>query len=1202
MSIQTISPRKALNKAYLKAKPLRDDIDTFKQNFTRLLNHTNDQESEEFHKNLVADFLKNTWYAPDNFINTKGRNDLVIHNGKDAKSSVGVIIEAKKTTNKAEMLQTDRFNVKAMQELVLYYLRERITNNNLAVKHLIATNIREWYIFDAREFEKYFAQDKTLVRQFHDFNNGRLADTSTDFFYKQIAAPAIEAVKEKLTATWFDLRSYSKALADDPPRQEEKRLVALYKVLSPEHLLKLPFANDSNQLDKRFYNELLHIIGLKQVTKKGKKLIERKAEGERDPGSLLENAIMQLDTLNKINRMEDASGYGENNQERLFNVGLELCITWINRILFLKLLEAQLLRYHKGDPAYAFMHGKKIKTFGDLNRLFFSVLAKKPADRNEYVKQDFEHIPYLNSSLFEVSEIEDKSLLVNNLNTELPIPLSPATVLKDTRGRRIKGEKNTLEYLFSFLDAYDFSSEGSEDIQEGNKTLINASVLGLIFEKINGYKEGSFFTPGFITMYMCRETIRRAVLQKFKEAKGWDCSDLDALYDKIEDRSEANRIVNSLKICDPAVGSGHFLVSALNEIIAIKSELRILQDRAGRRLKEYSLEVENDDLIITDEQDKPFEYRPGSKESQRVQEALFHEKQTLIENCLFGVDINPNSVKICRLRLWIELLKNAYYKENGELETLPNIDINIKCGNSLVSRFSLDADLRKALKSSKWSIEDYRVAVQSYRSAETGEEKWIMKRLIRDIKSSFRAEISNNDPKVIRLAKLKGELFNLTNQGELFDRSKKEQDVWNQKLAKLTNEITKLETEIEEIKNNKIYDNAFEWRFEFPEVLNDDGDFVGFDVVIGNPPYIQLSKTDNITKEYKKYLIETYQTSGGRLNTFIFFIHLSNKILHFNGLLNFIVPNTILSQEYYAFTRDFLVNKVSLTEVVNFQTLPFEDAVVETVLIQYVNKPNLVNHIQIKELSKEKAKSISDLKKETIKRDSKYSFVYQLDPVIEKVFEKEHSTFGSICDINQGIALRGSKALSLKDTKDNDECYKLLDGRNINKYSVKWDGVWLDYDLDRIHSCKRKDIFKSAEKLLFRRVSSSLMFAYDDEQFFALNTLVIVNKKNPPKGPNLKFILGLMNSQLMNYVYNNKYKSTKTVFSEIQARSVKQLPIPFVTAIEENEIKTLVDEVIDLKNSDLNTTKLENQIDQLVYQLYDLTEEDIQIIENSLKP
>ena len=239
-------------------------------------------------------------------------------------------------------------------------------------------------------------------------------------------------------------------------------------------------------------------------------------------------------------------------------------------------------------------------------------------------------------------------------------------LLKDDKGKRKTGSLPTLQYLFEFLDSYDFASEGSEDIQDDKRTLINASVLGLIFEKINGYKDGSFFTPGFITMYMCRETIRRAVIQKFKE-NGFKADTFDDLKDEITDRKQANDIINSLKICDPAVGSGHFLVSALNEIITIKSDLDVLVYRDGKRVRNYKVEIQNDELIVTDEESGDiFQYYVNDKgtspkEVQQLQETLFHEKQTLIENCLFGVDINPNSVKICRLRLWIELLKNAYY-------------------------------------------------------------------------------------------------------------------------------------------------------------------------------------------------------------------------------------------------------------------------------------------------------------------------------------------------------------------------------------------------------------------------------------------------------------------------------------------------------------------------------------------------------------
>jgi type II restriction/modification system DNA methylase subunit YeeA len=184
---------------------------------------------------------------------------------------------------------------------------------------------------------------------------------------------------------------------------------------------------------------------------------------------------------------------------------------------------------------------------------------------------------------------------------------------------------------------------------------------------------------------MCKETIQKAVVQKFNEIKHWNCKDLADIYNKIEDRLEANSIINSLHICDPAVGSGHFLVSALNEILSVKSYLGILLDKQNKRLKDYTIVLENDEVIITDEDGSIFSYNPNNVESRRIQETLFNEKKRIIENCLFGVDINPNSVKICRLRLWIELLKSAFYTEESnftQLETLPNIDINIKSGNS----------------------------------------------------------------------------------------------------------------------------------------------------------------------------------------------------------------------------------------------------------------------------------------------------------------------------------------------------------------------------------------------------------------------------------------------------------------------------------------------------------------------------------------
>ncbi len=945
---EPLTPRKALNKAFLKVKPNRSEIENFKANLIILLDRNNDTEGEEFHKNLVSDFLKDTYYKQNHFINTKGRADLVIHNGPNADSSVGVIIEAKRPSKKSEMISRQKLNEKAFQELVLYYLRERITHKNLEVKHLVATNFNEWFIFDATLFDRLFAQNKNLVRQFNDFEGGRLADTKTDFFYKQIAEPFIDTVYSEIEYTYFNLQDYQKPLRN-ADKADDKLLIALFKVLSPEHLLKLPFTNDSNSLDKRFYGELLHIIGLTETKEGGKKLIDRNKDGERNSGSLIEDAIIQLDSLDKLNRLPKPTQFGNNTQERLFSVALELSLTWINRILFLKLLEAQLITYHKGDKSFAFLNLDKVKSFDDLNSLFFQVLARKYEERNNDVKKLFEKVPYLNSSLFEPTDIEQVTLFISNLKDDKQLPIFSQTVLKDQQGKKRTGNLSTLEYLFEFLNAYDFSSEGSEDIQEDNKTLINASVLGLIFEKINGYKDGSFFTPGFITMYMCHETIRKAVVQKFNETKNWSCTNLEDLYDKIEDRKEANKIVNSIKICDPAVGSGHFLVSALNEMIAVKNDLKILQDRDGKRLKEYQVEVVNDELIITDEEGELFEYNPNNKESQRIQEMLFHEKQTIIENCLFGVDINSNSVKICRLRLWIELLKNAYYKNSTELETLPNIDINIKCGNSLVSRFAIDADLKQALKRSKWTIDSYKLAVDTYRNAENKEQKREMEGLIADIKSDFRSEIALNDPKMNKLRKLKGEIFNMTNQQQLFEMDKKVKTAWNKKLTDLTQEASKLETEIEEVKANKIFENSFEWRFEFPEVLNDDGDFVGFDVVIGNPPYFSLSKVKEQSDYFSKANYKTYSKGA---DIYCLFYELGGSILKNFGFLTYITSNSWQRSLYGDLLKKYFIDNLQPIALVNIEDVQiFEEATVESNIF-ILQKTTLSNSFPVVNLLK----------------------------------------------------------------------------------------------------------------------------------------------------------------------------------------------------------------------------------------------------------
>ena len=1221
MLFKELKPRKALNKAFLKVKPNRTEIEGFKTNLITLLDRTNDTESEEFHKNLVSDFLKETYYKQNHFINTKGRNDLVIHNGQHANTTVAVILEAKKPTNKSEMIKSfavgdspqqmiSKLNKKAFHELVLYYLRERITHKNLEVKHLVVTNINEWFIFDATLFDRHFAQNKNLVKQFTDFEEGRLADTKTDFFYKEIAAPFVEqilmpqpsgGVGGEFEFTYFNIQDFQKPLRNND-KADDYQLIALFKLLSPEHLLKLPFINDSNSLDKRFYSELLHIIGLTETKEGGKKLIERNKAGERHTGTILEDAIIQLDSLDKLSRLDKPSQFGNTTQERLFNVALELSITWINRILFLKLLEAQLITYQKGDKAYAFLNPDKIKHYDDLNSLFFQVLARKYDERNEDVKKIFEKVPYLNSSLFEPTEIEQLTLFISNLKDDKTIPIHSSSVLKDQQGKKRSGNLSTLQYLFEFLEAYDFGADGGEDIQEDNKSLINASVLGLIFEKINGYKDGSFFTPGFITMYMCRETIRKAVVQKFNETKKWHCSTVEEIYDKIEDRQEANNIVNSIKICDPAVGSGHFLVSALNEMIAVKNDLKILQDRTGKRLKEYQVEVVNDELIVTDEEGELFDYNPTNKESQRIQETLFHEKQTIIENCLFGVDINPNSVKICRLRLWIELLKNAYYKNATELETLPNIDINIKCGNSLVSRFAIDADLTQALKKSKWTIDSYRIAVETYRNAQNKEEKREMERLIADIKSDFRSEIALNDPKLAKLRKLNGDLFQMTNQQQLFDMTKKEQADWDKQITQLTQETKKLETEIADIKANKIFENAFEWRFEFPEVLNDAGEFVGFDVVIGNPPYITvlLGKKQLYDIKEANYYKENFKTFEYKGNTYALFIEKGINLLKQNGVITYIVPNTLLLADTYSFTRKLILEKSNIEELVNCDFKVFDEAEIGGTLIFMIsknedNKENIFKAIEFKSYFFEK--EIFKYIKQSIYNKIK-SFKFYLDEDKVKIILKtnfDSIKYGDIVKIYQGI-ISGDNKKFIANEKINDNYVKIYRGKDISPFKVKFSNNYILFDKKQLWSNTDEVNFQQP-KIISRQTSDTLIGAFDDENYFTLDSThvhtLIDNKFE------LKYLLGLFNSKFIRYIYNLMVQEQGRVFAQVKTIVLKDIPIKLINKKEQNKMIVLVDKIIETKRQtdEADTTALEAQIDQLVYQLYELTAEEIAIVE-----
>jgi len=1213
MKLKIKIPKQTINKSFQKEKIGRLDFENFKTQLQILTRKIDNNESEEHPKNLLIKFLNNTFYQ-NNEVNTKGRTDLAIYNGADNKSTVGVIFETKKPDNQADMISKTDINKKAFHEIVLYYLRERIEFENIEIKNIIITDINDWYIFDAADFERVFYSKGTcsLVAEYKKWKSGQKISKNTDFFYKEIAKKYIQNCETEIDCTYLDLTAF-KNLSALP----ESKLINLYKLFSPQHLLKIPHKNDSNTLDTGFYNELLHIIGLEEVSENNKKLIKRKKEKSRNSASLMENTIAILEIENRLKHIQNLENrYGKTPEEQLVNVAIELNITWINRILFLKLLEAQLIQYQNDSSDYKFLTTKNIKFFGELNELFFEVLAKKPKQRSLDIKNEFKHIPYLNSSLFEISRLEDETIRINSLKSHKKIPLYSKSVLKS------KSELAIIEYILKFLDAYDFTSEGKAKVQEENKNLINASVLGLIFEKINGYKEGSYFTPGYITMYMSRENIRSAVVQKFKTAALPNFKTLTKfadLKDLIEDRKQVNQIINSLKICDPAVGSGHFLVSALNEIIAIKSELGILEYRNKNRVKNYKIEVINDELIISDkETDELFEYNLSRKGNaidykQELQEALFHEKQTIIENCLFGVDINPNSVNITRLRLWIELLKNSYYTEESgfsELETLPNIDINIKQGNSLVGRFALNGNglTNGQARKMKLATEKYKMQVILYKSTNDKAVKQRAEDEIQRIKQEFAQNVNPTDKDYILLRQKRAKLGEVP---MLFTQAEKE--IWKVKIEKLTKEVAELEQKYDE-KLQTLYGKAFEWRFEFPEVLDENGDFTGFDVVMGNPPYIDSEYMVKQGNKIRSYLTEKFTTAKGNWDIFVPFVEFAFTILKHNGNFSYIVPNKIIGAKYSKHLIEFLLTKkINVIRDYSREKI-FAKADVYPIVISVTNTlPKENDNIRFEPMkSVSKVRYTNKILLKEVKKDpniDKYFADSNTRMVINKIkkFEKLENFVSLISD---GATV--SEAYIIKDKIFDSKKYrsqykKIINTGTIDPYKILWGEKPMKYIKDNyknpvIKSADLKKISKKrfaqadTAKIIVAGMSKIIEAVFDNGDILAAKSTNIIIDDNTDK---LKIILAILNSKLMSFYVTKYYHSNKMSggYLNISPRILKALPIQLT---ESETIISRIDKILNIKqlNPKTSTERLENEIDKMVYKLYNLTKEEIAIIED----
>ncbi|EMH28883.1 Eco57I restriction-modification methylase domain-containing protein [Helicobacter pylori] len=1148
--------------------PNQEQLKDFETAFNAFL-ETNQQENEDHHKDAFNDLLKGAFkykVKPTKKIDSAILND---------NNKVEVIIEFKALKNPNEFIKKGDLNVKALHESLLYYLIERKEGNN-NLKRLILGTIKELYIIDANEFE-VFNKDKEIQKAFENCHDKKGNDPRTKAFY--------DACQKRLNELDHSLKYHHIPL-------KKENLALIYQALSPNFLLKIPKYSDANTLNKDFYEELLYILGLEEKNEKGKLLI-------------------------KPSRTQNSLSYALKEQYKNLDDEevMALLIAWNNRILFLRLLESLLISFkHFEKP---FLTTENFKDFNDLNTLFFEVLAKKNSER--FLKKEdkiFKKIPYLNSSLFDQTLLELKGHEIKLLNNE-PLEIYPKSVLKKHENYQKQKDLPLLKYLFEFLRVYDFTTTPKDIKDNQNKSesrLINPSVLGLVFEKLNGYKEGSFYTPSFITSYMCKESIESIVLDKFNAIYQWDCKKLEKLREKI-DRNFSNekakeylQLLLTLRVCDPAVGSGHFLVSALNEMVLIAYKLGLIAS-----LYRHDLRLENDEIIIHTPENKVFKYTIPHSENDphhQIQKELFELKKDIIENCLFGVDINPNSCEITKLRLWIELLKYSYYifeegKNTNNLETLPNIDINIKCANSLISRFNLNDDLKK-IPNIKKKIQEYKDLVAQYKDPNPlyplNKQDLINK--IQDLKNTF--SLTLKDPKTkAELEKAIEKHIKDYNDFALDDKSlltglnyfipslfgtpklspKEEEEAFAS-----YGRIRALRKKLDDALSGGEYHNAFEWRFEFPEVLDDEGNFLGFDCIIGNPPYIntrELSKNNSVTKE--KYR-QIYREVSGSYDIFILFILMGLRLQKVSNFA-WIIPNKFTSTEYGRPIFEKLKSENKIKSIVDVSYIKtFESASVYPILL--IGKNNSVYseyYIESQDdLSdnnlKERTLSIANLRFITM---AQYGLKFQSGTTgfeAQKIFSYIKSGYQQD---SIPFAVSGSVDKYVCDTSRVPYMRKCFKYPHI---SVK------------VPVAKTKIDFWINEKIVIAGMTKTIE-AYYTKTPLALG--VGIYAIYDFCGINPLLILGVLNSSFMSWYARENFKDKHMSggYLGLNKGNLEKLPMFELTKSNKStadKIIALVDKILQSKEKDpkANTQELEKEIDALVYQLYNLTDEEIKTIEN----
>lgn len=759
-----------------------------------------------------------------------------------------------------------------------------------------------------------------------------------------------------------------------------------------------------------------------------------------------------------------------------------------------------------------------------LEPMFFGLLNTKPEDRSsaplvngvgvKYIP-NADEIPYLNGGLFQQEKIDEVDSCF------------PAGMFQS---------------LFDFFDSYNFTIDENDpnDAEVG----VDPEMLGKIFENLleDNKDKGAFYTPKEIVRYMCQESLTAYLQTGIDDA---EVKEHIANFVKTNDVEELGGASSELamsidqklidvKICDPAIGSGAFPMGLLRELYACRKSIEIFEEDNAADIKRH-----------------------------------------IIQNNIYGVDIEKGAVDIARLRFWLALII-----DEKEPMPLPNLDFKIMQGNSLLESYKgVDLDVTsKKPKTGKDTKKTRGVLSLSFEEAD-------VQKTIQDLVKSY---------------------FSITDH-TLRAQRRQQIDKYVKDYIKIcaegNHEVQEAVDELE-IPN----DQFFLWHTYFADVFEKGG----FDIVIGNPPYGVSIKDD-----YRKAVV----TSWGNVpdyEIYYYFIVLAAPLLKEKGIMSYIIPNTFLFNTFAKHFREMLVEKWNVLEILDCTKFPiFESAVVRNAInlfqkdsegskqVGYRNTANVTSFSDLLERERE-FMTVESL----LAMNQNWGLAYFLPTSIRNVVNLISSSPLAVKDvfpeISQGLIAydkyKGQSEEIIKSRAYHSFVYKdglkkWLWGEDVTRYNLTWNGKeYIDY-CNGIANPRNPSFFVG-KRMLVREITNPSIFAalIEIEAYNDPSIIIVKESRDYP----IEILVGIMNSKLATFFhFNHSPKATKGAFPKILVQDIKEFPLPKVNSDERKILMRLVDDVTTIKKgkSIAETSALENQIDFLVYHLYGLTYDEVLIVD-----